>query len=946
MYLSSRIRSSAPEILVAFLIFSLSTGVVGGVLLYVDSIGPDVLAEMSEEVVVDMQVYFYSPFYEQNVSTVEAYRNIILNQDYIMGAESISFIEINDPDASQSEYTKSAILGIEESFENSFPKAIEMSEGNTPLNETSCYVLESKLVNDGLAIGDNYTVSVPSDGGTLEKTFVIAGTFESNVFLRRLSYDSPRFSYLHVIILRSTLLNEFSSLGHSDQDNIVDRIWVRIDSGELLIEDPSSILTLLRATEKQIEQRTLPDASVVEFALVSIFYEYSTWTTSMRIISLAFSIPSIIMAVMLIQYNSSLESEQQRRSVGALKTRGASGIQATRWIMSVSLFTGLVGSIGAIITGLASALIAGGVRELMVFDISRIRSFVIVLRPQSIIILFLFSFVAGLLVTIPAAIRAFLMSPTDAHSIVGREDNTQEKKMGNPVYQAAIVGISGLLLIPLVGSLGSFADLSSGSALIGITFIIALATFIVGLTFLLARPSADLKAGVLMRIKRHSLIVGCRLLGRNVVTFTRTEITAVVFISLVFTAGVFSAIAATSGSEHMKSLFMFEVGADVVIDVQPGLSNVTLDMIDDIMSVEGVSQASGLMATFARVTYLMDWEGHLTPFNRSLVILGVQPSEFAEAAFLRPDFAYYGDPRAAISLLGQSEENAITNFKPIVEYDTDWIGNSYPILSDYVGVELIGPSGKHTLNCTIVDVLASTPGTVAQGIYWGTSFRGTTYLPGIDYEDQFVMLDIRTLQKYLNVSYVNRFYIDLVPDANYTRVMQQLGNIAPFSFADVSSPFTQIDAILNSRAGESIYGAYTLNILFSVLYLTAGITLVVTMKVRTLRKHFSLLRALGSQPGHILQAMLADSVIGVILGAFVGGIVGSVLSFIVTQMPLTYLGLSTEVSWGRLPLVMSVPLVLIAGILTLAFLFSTAATYFVVRKGLRANIAEDIQHSE
>ena len=58
MYLSSRVRSNAPEILVAFLIFSLSTGVVGGVLLYIDSIGPDVLAEISEEVVVDMQVYF------------------------------------------------------------------------------------------------------------------------------------------------------------------------------------------------------------------------------------------------------------------------------------------------------------------------------------------------------------------------------------------------------------------------------------------------------------------------------------------------------------------------------------------------------------------------------------------------------------------------------------------------------------------------------------------------------------------------------------------------------------------------------------------------------------------------------------------------------------------------------------------------------------------------
>jgi ABC-type lipoprotein release transport system permease subunit len=92
--------------------------------------------------------------------------------------------------------------------------------------------------------------------------------------------------------------------------------------------------------------------------------------------------------------------------------------------------------------------------------------------------------------------------------------------------------------------------------------------------------------------------------------------------------------------------------------------------------------------------------------------------------------------------------------------------------------------------------------------------------------------------------------------------------------------------------------------------------------------------------------MLSDSAIGVILGAIIGGIAGSILSFIVMQMPLTYLGLSAEVSWSRLPLVISVPFMLIVEILTLAALFSIVATYLVVRKGLQVNIAEDTQHSE
>jgi len=538
------------------------------------------------------------------------------------------------------------------------------------------------------------------------------------------------------------------------------------------------------------------------------------------------------------------------------------------------------------------------------------------------------------------------MSPTEAHSIVKREETRSKVGLGNPVYQVGIVSLSGALLIPLIGSLESFTDLSVGSAIIGIIVLILLAILIAGLTFLLARPSARLKSRFLLRIKKPSLIVGCRMLGKNAIAFTRSEAAAVMFISLVFTAGIFSALAATSGNEHMKDLFMFDVGADVVADVKSNLDNVTLDFIDEILSIDGVSQATGILKTSARVTYLMDWNGHLYPFNRSLLIYGVQPIEYAETAFFRPEFGYYGDPRESIPHLHESEENAVANFKPVVEYNSDSFGNSYPILSDYVSIELVGPTGKHILNCTIIDVLASSPSTVVQGIYGGTLFRGVSYLPGEDVDTQFVMLDIDTLQRYLNISYINRFYIDLVPGANYTEVMRELSNIAPFSFEDIRSPYTQIDAILDSRAGESIYGAYTLNVLFSILYLTAGITLVVTMKVRNLRKHFSILRALGAQPTSLLRAMMIDTFIGVIIGVVMGSLVGTILTYVILQIPLTYLGLSSEVTWERLPLVLSIPWSLVIGIVSIALVFSTIISILVMHRGLKSNIANDIQHSE
>ena len=945
MFLSSRITSQAPEILVAFLVFSLSSGVVGGVLLYLDSSGPEVLTEMSEAVAIDMQVNFRPSFYDQNETTIQSHKDLVLEQDYVSNAEIVSYIEISDNEVTIPEYRRSVILGIESTFTHTFPKGVTMAQGNIPLNETNCYLLNDLLVDAELQIGDNFTISVPAESGRLNRTFTIAGTFQSNLFMRRITYDSPRFPYLYVLLERTVLTNEFSALEHKSENGIVDRIWVSFDANELVIGNPSDTVSSLRNIEKQLEQRILPDASVVDFNLISVFYEYSSWNTGMRIIAVAFSFPSIIMGVMLIYYNSNLESDQRRKNVGALKTRGATGIQATFWILSMSTFTGIVGSLGALLTGVVSAFLAGGVQELMVFNIEQMGSFSIILLPSSIVLIFLFSFCAGLLVTIPPALRAYLMSAADAHSVIERQESEGAEKMSNPVFQVLAVGISGVILLPLINGLESFTDLAVGSAFLGITILIFLSIFMIGLTFLLARPSARLKAAILLRIKRPTLAASSKVLGESAKMFNRSEGIAVVFISLVFTAGIFSALAATSGSDHMKDLFMFNTGADVVAYVKPGFDNVTLDLVDDILQIDGVDHASGMVAVTTRVTFMWYYNGYLYPFNRSLTIFGIQPTAWVESAFLRPYFTYYNDPSISIKSL-ENSNNVVTNFKPVIGYTSDAFGNSYAQMSDNIGVEFIGPDQKYVMNCTITDVMANRPDGFNRGNYGYEGYHANTYLPGEDIDAIFVMMDIDHIYQFLNISYVNRFYIDIAPNANYNQVMEEVARIAPWSFSEIHSPYSDIDAVLESRAGQAIYGAYTLNVLFSILYLTAGVILVSTMRVRSMRKHYSLLRALGTQPPSIVRVVLIDATIGVVLGAIVGGIVGTILTFIVLQLPLTYLGLSTTVSWDRLPLMISIPYPLILGIASLAIVFSLAATYGVIRRGLQSNIAEDIQHAE
>jgi ABC-type antimicrobial peptide transport system permease subunit len=242
--------------------------------------------------------------------------------------------------------------------------------------------------------------------------------------------------------------------------------------------------------------------------------------------------------------------------------------------------------------------------------------------------------------------------------------------------------------------------------------------------------------------------------------------------------------------------------------------------------------------------------------------------------------------------------------------------------------------------------MADDPGGYRPSTYGAASFQANTYFPGYTSTYLFALVNLDYLQMLVNSTRLTRLYVDLDPNVNYTRVMNEIVSLAPYSFASMESPLPDIDAILDTRAGQSIYGAYSLNILFSLLYVTAGMTLVMTAKVRKMRKHFSLLRALGTEPESIIRAVSIDVAIGMALGIVVGSAVGYILTLIVLGIPVTYLGLSQQVSWQGLPVVVSVPIELVVGIIIVSFVVSLATTYIVMRRGLSIDIAEDLSAAE
>lgn len=367
-----------------------------------------------------------------------------------------------------------------------------------------------------------------------------------------------------------------------------------------------------------------------------------------------------------------------------------------------------------------------------------------------------------------------------------------------------------------------------------------------------------------------------------------------------------------------------------------------MDLVANISAVEGVAHVSPMYRTTAYVQYWNAYHfGSGENINRTITVFGVEPESWIESAFWLDYFTYYNLPQNSIASLSESNEdgiNILSSFKPIHSYTVDSLGMAYPQYSDILDLQIITPTWSNLTECTIVDLMTSTVASDRS--------TGQTYVPGESDASNFIVADIDYIHSCMNTTRVTKFYIDLEPGTNYTKVMNDINAIAPYSFTDIESPFTSIDKVLESRAAQSIYGTYTLNVIFSLIYLTIGMLIVSIVRVRGLRKQFSVLRALGTPNKSIIISSITETSIGVLIAAAIGGTVGITLAFLLMNIPLLHMGVSTLTLWARLPVQLVLPLPLISAIIALSICVSLIATYLVLVRTLKLNIAEEIQYNE
>ncbi len=939
MFLLSRFASRKPQVLASLIVFSLSAGVLGGVLFYFDSVGPDVLSEITENVPIDMYISFSSSFYGQNETSLDDILAIVNDQEEISSVERVALIEYSDWTAEDWIRGWGLYLGVSSTFFDSTPNAIRVLQDDVILTNGTCLIENTIFLEDNLEIGDNYTASVtrwvdPDGWMQVNATYEIVGTYETDIYSFGYYPDEPERTHLFMVTAIGGLLEGFQDIGYGGYSGIRDELWVTFDHSIVYEEDP---ITKLNNVENRIEQRSLPYARIDFFELVVAVYEFSAWSASMRAIAIAFSIPSIIMGIMTIQYMSGLMADERRRDVGTLKTRGSSGWQAFRWILSSALVTGFVGSVGALGMGIAGAFVSGGARELLVFDLSLLSEFQLLLTQNAMITVFAFSFIVGVGVALPPSIHALLITPTEAHSILERDVLVGAETMGSAGTDLIGFAISSFLLTPMLMSLRFMSYSYGGLAAFAIVLIPILSVFILTLARLMSRPTSRMKAKFMDIIGRGRLISSSKVLSRNIRLFKKSEAMGSIFIAMVFTAGVFSAISATTGNAHMRDVFMFMTGADIRVDADPLLDNVTLDLIDNITQIDGIRSVSGVLQIEGQITYTTNEFGMNFEYNDTIAIYGVQPTEWIDSAFWKDYFTLDDIPANSLARLAQNSNNILASFKPVLYYDVTPLGEYIPIFGNEVGLEIKGESWKNYTDCSIVDVLSSDEYLFS---------ASTKYLPGQPAAQKFAVANLDFLHDCLNVTEVSSFYISLEENANHTQVALDIYNVAPHSFLEIDIAKAHIDDSLKSRAGQSIYGAYTLNVIFSIIYLSAGVMIVTIVRFSKLQRQFSVMRALGAETRYISLSVLGSAIAGLLIAAAIGILIGLVLTYFAIQLPLAYMGAQTASLWSRLPVVLVVPYLLIGGILGSAVAFTLGLTYAVASRGLRRNIAQEIQYTD
>ena len=516
-------------------------------------------------------------------------------------------------------------------LEGRFPNPV--SDPDAPIEVMITRVIADEV---GWQVGEEYIAFNNRDAELNIFPIRVAGVWQQTNPEDEYWFYAPHVFDDLMIMPEATYVNRIAP-ALADEVNLATWYWV-MDGSQVSTEDVDGLISGVARIEREI-QNLLPNAATF-LAPTDALTSYRTDVNSLSTLLLAFNVPTIGLVLAFVGLVGSLAANQRRNEFAVLRSRGGTAVQ----VITIALLEFiLLGAIAFVLgTGLGLALTQG---------ISHARSFMDFSADVPLRVALNSTAIRAGLIAVALAIMAQLLPiiATSRHTIISYK-LTQARSLRPPWWQRAwldliliAITIYGLYTLNQQGSL--IVQNESGDPFQNplLLWLPAITIFSVALLFLRLLPVVmRLITWILQQTDSVTLLQAARYLARTPHHYN----TPLILLILTVSFSVFTASLARTLDFYLYDQEFYAVGSDLNLYTpsnslssigsfgQPATDTETSFVflpISEYKTIQGVKAA-------ARVgNYTAD--AHVGTENIDVKFIGIDPNDFAEAAYWRWDFS-------------------------------------------------------------------------------------------------------------------------------------------------------------------------------------------------------------------------------------------------------------------------------------------------------------------
>jgi putative ABC transport system permease protein len=654
--------------------------------------------------------------------------------------------------------------------------------------------------------------------------------------------------------------NFFSSLSDLEYTRFkTTRFYIKIDRDRIIdpLSRDSTDFALLRLLTK-INSVTFNHYNVhVEDLITRPLNRYYTWFEGYRLEMLAYSLPVIAVGFYLGMVGIELATTQKRRTLGIIKSRGASDKQVyTSLIVESSVLGVIAGSIGLVLGVLVSRIflvIIPGAKNLS----SNVDFLSVNITPWSVLWAILFAVFLMVMASIKPAkhiSKSPIIESIHQHTDFGKE---KEYKPGVDIFLVSFAVFAFIVVAEVSTRDLDPADL--GQVFTMLLFVMYIGSVIwlpfspfflmFSLTRLLTRGTNKVYKFFSRAVKPFSKELWY-IIHKNLARNPKKVSMVSIIIALALGFGVFmtTMIGTTVYGQELET--RARVGGDLNVKSQ----NTNLSFETDLKEIVGVSEVVPVNWMYG---YMITGDEFV---SRKISLFNA--SRYEKHIEVDPNFFIEGNLNEALSSIATG--NSVIVGESIAQIYSLEVGDIVRIEDPYFpsgfgyGSQEVNMKNDNFMVAAVVRALPGLEIPDSEEFYdWG----GQVYM-----DFRAIITDISV------VDFGWNFLLDIKVDSEIVedQIMQNYSS----KVSDIDNLQTELDDINNNPSSKSVLYLMLVNIGFMIIIITVGLALIMFISIGERRNEFATIMARGAEGKQMVVLILGEALsitfVGVVIGVFSG----------------------------------------------------------------------------